>query len=95
MNDGLMSTNLIYVQSLPHFSFLLFKVDVVLDLWNVRIPFVVRIHLDLSQQKPVCIRCFFFLIHVAVHTVVNSVPVTHLAKSARHNSHKRFFFAGL
>ena len=39
-------------RSLPHFSFLLFMVDVVLDLWNLRIPFVVRIHLNLSQQQP-------------------------------------------
>ena len=36
-------------KSLPHFSFLLFKVDVVFDFWNLSIPVVVRIHLK-SQQ---------------------------------------------
>ena len=38
-------------KSLPHFSFLLFKVDVALDFWSLRIPLVVRIHLNLSQQQ--------------------------------------------
>ena len=33
---------------------------------------------------------FFFVIHVTAHAVVNSVPVTHFAKSARHNSHNFF-----
>ena len=40
-------------KSLPHFSFLLFMVDVVLVFWNLRIPLVVRIHLNLSQQQSV------------------------------------------
>ena len=44
--DGLMSTKIIYVQSLPHFSLLLFQVDCAR-------PFFVRIQLNLTQQKPV------------------------------------------
>ena len=30
-----------------------------------------------------CVFVVFFLIHVAVHTVVNSVPVTHLATKCK------------
>ena len=75
-----------------------FKDEIVLDIWNLRNPQqrpnpVVRIHLNLSQQQPVFSE-FLFSIYVTAH-VVNSVPVTHLAKSARHRSLKRFFFAGL
>ena len=51
-------------KSLPHFSFLLFKVDVVLDFWNLRIPFVVRTHLNLSQQQLVYSS---FLFYVTAH----------------------------
>ena len=45
---------------LPHFAFLLFKVDVVLDFWNLRIPLVVRIHLNLSQELPLYSSFLFF-----------------------------------
>ena len=37
----------------------------------------------------------FSSVYVTAHTVVNSVPAAHLARSARHNSFDRFFFAGL
>jgi len=41
-------------------------------------------------------RCFLLRsLFPFLHTVANSVPVAHLAKSARHNSLNRFFFEGL
>ena len=51
-------------KSLPHFSFILFKFDVVLDFWNLRVPLVVRIHLNLSQ--PQLVSCSF-LFYVTAH----------------------------
>ena len=40
-------------KSLPHFSFLFFKVDVVLGFWNLRIPLVVRIHAQTEERTHV------------------------------------------
>ena len=51
-------------KSLPHFSFLLLKVDDVFDIWNLRIPFVVRIHLNLFQQQ---LEYSSFLFYVTAH----------------------------
>ena len=59
-------------KSLPHFSLLLFKVDVVLDLWNLRITLVVRIHLNLSQQQPVY-SSFLFLCDCTLSPTVSQL----------------------
>ena len=90
MTDGLMSTNIKDVQSLQHFSFLLFQVDCVLDLENLRIPQLCQTLFRPNSEfvsAEAGVFVVFFLIYVAVHTVVNNVPVTHRAKSARHNSY--------
>ena len=63
-------------KSLPHFSFLLFKVDVVLDFWILRIP---TCRPNSFEFVSATARVLF------VPTVANSVPVAHLAKSARLN----------
>ena len=59
-------------ESLPHFSFLLCKVDVVLDFCNLRIPLVVLIHLNLSQQQPVS-SSFLFLCDCTLSPTVSQL----------------------
>ena len=70
-------------KSLPHFSFLLFKAKLTSGICGF--PLDVRIH-------AICLCVSFGSFYVSA---LNSVPVAHLAKSARHNSLNRFFFRGV
>ena len=54
----------------------------------------VRIQMNLLQQYPVHFLFLFSFRFMWLHTVVNRVPVAHLAKSARRNSITRFFVRG-
>ena len=69
--------------SLPHFCFRLFTAK--LTVWNPWILLDVRIHLIRLILFVSAIACDLFdPLSCDLHTVVNSVSVTHLAKSARH-----------
>ena len=51
-------------KSLPHFPFLLFQFDVVFDIWNLRIPLVVQIHLNFHSNS---LRLLRSLSYVTAH----------------------------